>query len=114
MPAARRFYVSYQWLRELKERGHLSVAGLYFRVPDSELVWVGHYCNSHQKMTADKAAALFMREKRPQGFEVIIPRTIEPGQIYRIHHLAQVLPWQRETAGKNGSDSVRRPQKSAA
>jgi hypothetical protein len=95
MPAARRFFVSYQWLGELKELGHVQVAGLYFHISGSEPVWVGHYRRSHRRMMAAEATELFLREKRPEGFEVIIPRKIKPEEIYRIHHLAQVLPWKR-------------------
>lgn len=95
MPAARNFYVSHQWLAELKERGHLRVAGLYFHIPDSEIVWVGHYRGSHRRMTASEATALFIHEQRPRGFEVIVPRKIKPREIHRIHHLPQVFPLRR-------------------
>lgn len=95
MPAARSFYVSHQWLHELKDRGHLRVAAMYFRVPESEPVWVGHYRECHEQITAKKAMEWFVREMRPQGFEVIVPRRISPDQIYRIHHLARVLPLER-------------------
>lgn len=111
MPIARSFYISHQWLGELKERGHLLVAALYFRVPDSEFVWVGHYRHSHQRMTAAEAIAVFEREQRPEGFEVIIPRPIKPGQIHRIHHLARVFGWKRRP-GKSKQRSAalgRRP-----
>jgi hypothetical protein len=97
MPAARNFHVSHQWLRELKERGHLAVAGLYFRVPESEPVWVGHYLRDHQEMTAADARDLFIREHRPEGFEVIVPRVIRAREIYRIHYLAQVRAWSFES-----------------
>ena len=95
MPATRSFHVSHQWLHELKDRGHLRVAGMYFRVPESEPVWVGHYRECHEQITAKKAMEWFVREMRPQGFEVIVPRRISPDQIYRIHHLARVLPLER-------------------
>jgi hypothetical protein len=100
MPAARSFYVSHQWLGELKERGHLSVAGLYFRVPGSEPVWVGHYLRSHGQTTAAQASELFIAEHRPEGFEVIIPRAIRAEEIYRIHHLAQVRAWRFRSTGE--------------
>jgi hypothetical protein len=93
MPVARSFYVSHQWIGELKQRGHLQVAALYFRIPDSEPVWVGHYRRSHERTIAARAMDHFEREKRPEGFEVIIPRAICPREIHRIHHLARVMPW---------------------
>lgn len=105
MPVARSFYISHQWLGELKERGHLRVAALYFRVPDSEPVWVGHYRHSHQRMTAAEAIAAFEREQRPEGFEVIIPRPIQSREIRRIHHLARVFGWKR-SPGKSRKRSA--------
>src|SRR5215470_2080907 len=58
MPVTRNFYVSHQWLRELKRRGGATIVGIYFRVPDVETVWVGHYNQAHQQMTAAQASAL--------------------------------------------------------
>jgi hypothetical protein len=92
MPAARSFHVSHQWLHELKDRGHLRAAAIYFRLPESEPVWAGHYHGCHERIAAKQAMEWFLREKRPQGFEVIIPRRISPDEIYRIHHLARVFP----------------------
>jgi hypothetical protein len=113
MPFARSFYVSHQWLGELRQRGHIQVAALHFRVPDDETVWVGHYRRSHQRMTAADAIKRFRREKRPEGFEVIIPRVIRPGEIHRIHHLARVLPW-RYAPGLRQESRLRERTKSAA
>jgi len=113
MPAARSFYVSHQWLEELKERGHLRVAGLYFHIPDSELVWAGHYRESHDRITAAEATALFQREQRPQAFEVVIPREIKPEEIHRIHHLARVFPLHGVSAQKRPVPA-RRERKTAA
>jgi hypothetical protein len=36
MPVTRNFYVSHQWLRELRRRGQGSVAAVYFRIPDNK------------------------------------------------------------------------------
>lgn len=113
MPVARSFYISHQWLGEVKERGHLLVAALYFQVPDSEPVWVGHYRHSHQRMTAAEAIAVFEREKRPEGFEVILPRPIQPTEIHRIHHLARVFAWRRRP-GESKKPSAPLRRRSAA
>ena len=42
MPVTRNFYVSHQWLRELKRKGESPIVGVYFRIPDEEYVWMGH------------------------------------------------------------------------
>ena len=34
----RDFYISHQWLRELKRRNKGEIVGVYFRLPDSEKV----------------------------------------------------------------------------
>src|SRR5579871_465899 len=60
VPVTRSFFISHQWLRELKRRGQGAIAGVYFRIPDDESVWVGHYGQAHREMTAAGAAAEFM------------------------------------------------------
>lgn len=67
MPVTRNFYVSHQWLRELKRRGHGLMVGVYFRIPDDEAVWVGHYNQAHQVMTAAEAAATFSAAENREG-----------------------------------------------
>jgi hypothetical protein len=93
MPVTRNFYVSHQWLRELKRRGGNTMVGVYFRVPDDEVVWVGHYRQSHRSMTAAQAAAAFMGAENREGWEVIIPRRIAAREIHRVRTLPQVLGW---------------------
>jgi hypothetical protein len=55
VPVTRDFYLSHQWLRELKRRSGRTISAVYFRVPDNELIWVGHYNHAHQPMTAAEA-----------------------------------------------------------
>lgn len=93
MPVTRNFYVSHQWLRELKRRGSVPIAGIYFRVDDSEIVSIGHYNQSHQRMTAAEAVASIMSSESPEGFEVIIPRGIDASEIHRVRDLPQVVGW---------------------
>jgi hypothetical protein len=93
VPITRNFYISHQWLRELKRRNRGPIAGVYFRIPDSQIVWIGHYGRAHQTMTAAQAAAEFMSAESREGWEVIIPRRIDPDEIYRTRSLPQVLGW---------------------
>jgi hypothetical protein len=97
MPVTRNFFVSHQWLRELKRRGPGAIAGVYFRIPDDEIVWVGHYNQAHQQMTAAEAAALMSRSETQdelrEGYEVIIPRRIGKTEIKRARILPQVVGW---------------------
>lgn len=93
VPVTRNFYVSHQWLRELKRRNAGAVAGVYFRIPDDEAVWVGHYNQGHRRMTAAEAVAEFMAAENREGWEVVIPRRIEAKEIHRTKSLPQVLGW---------------------
>jgi hypothetical protein len=93
VPVTRNFYVSHQWLRELKRRGQGAIAGVYFRLPDEEAVWVGHYGQAHRRMTAAEAVAEFMGAESSEGWEVIIPRRIAAREIHRVRSLPQVVGW---------------------
>jgi hypothetical protein len=81
VPVTRNFYVSHQWLRELKRRGQGAIAAVYFRIPDEERVWVGHYNQAHQPMMAAEAVAEFMSSEAREGWEVIIPGRINAKEI---------------------------------
>lgn len=102
VPVTRNFYVSHQWLRELKRRNQGPIAGIYFRIPDDERVWVGHYNQAHRRMTAPEAVGEFTSAADAQGWEVITPRRIEAGEIHRIRRLPQVVGWRfsPESKGK--------------
>ena len=59
VPVVRDFYVSHQWLRELKRRNAGPIVGIYFRIPDTDTVWVGHYNQNHREMSAAESVAEF-------------------------------------------------------
>ncbi|MDB5341018.1 MAG: hypothetical protein JWN70_6637 [Planctomycetaceae bacterium] len=93
MPVTRNFYVSHQWLRELKRGKSGPMVGIYFRIDDGEQVSIGHYNQAHQQMTAAEASAEIMSSKTPEGFEVIIARRIAASEIHRVRKLPQVVGW---------------------
>lgn len=100
MPVTTNFYISHQWLRELKRRGDRTIVGVYFRLPKDEKVMVGHYNESHAEMTANEAAGLIFNLEDAEGFEVVIPRKIEADEIHDIRALPQVLGWRYYPAAK--------------
>jgi hypothetical protein len=102
VPVTRNFYVSHQWLRELKRRNAGPIAGVYFRIPDEDRVWVGHYGQHHHWMTAAEAVAVFMANASREGWEVIIPRRIEAAEIHCTRRLLQVVGW-RYMPGSHGA-----------
>lgn len=101
MPVTRNFYISHQWLRELKRSGQRTIVAVYFRIDDNERVWVGHYSQNHRAVTAARAVGIIMEAERAEGYEVIIPRRIEKAEIVRLRQLSQVLGW-RYMPGAHG------------
>lgn len=93
MPVTPNFYVSHQWLRELKRRGQRTIFGVYFRVPDDEVVSVGHYSSTMVDMPAARAAGLIHSQDAGEGYQILVPRRILPAEIHRIRHLPQVIGW---------------------
>jgi hypothetical protein len=93
VPVTRNFYASHQWLRELKRRNQGPIAGIYFRVPDDQLVWIGHDGQGHRFVTASEALAQFTKADDPLGWEVVVPRRIEAKEIHKTRRLPQVVGW---------------------
>jgi hypothetical protein len=127
LPVTRNFYVSHQWLRELRRHGGGTMLGVYFRVPDDEGVEVGHFNSPRVSMTAAQAAGLMLEAEQrdsataraedraskavrngrrlpssPEGYEVVIPRAIAPAEILRVKALPQVVGW-RYRPGAHGA-----------
>jgi len=92
MPVTANFYVSHQWLRELRRGNNGKICAVYFRIADEEIVYLGHYGKHHQAMTAAQAVA-FVMNQQAEGFEVIIPRKITAKEIRRIKHVPQITGW---------------------
>ena len=100
VPVTRNFYVSHQWLRELKRRNQGAIAGVYFRIPDDERVWVGHYHQGHRWMSAAEAVGEFMAAEDAKGWEVVIPRRIEANEIHKTRRMPQVIGWRFSPSAK--------------
>lgn len=103
LPVLSNYYVSHQWLRELKRGGQRVIAGVYFSLPDDEPVWIGHFGGPHEGMTAAQAAGRVMRAVDGLGLEVIVPRSITPGEIRSIRLLRHVIGW-RYKPGAHGAE----------
>lgn len=93
MPVTPNFVLTHQWLRELKRRGQRTIWGVYLRVPDATPVWMGRYNELHQQMTAAEALAQLLCTHMTTGFEVLIPRAIESGEVRAVRRLPQTLGW---------------------
>ena len=93
LPVLPNYAISHQWLRELKRRGQRTLVGVYFWLPDDELVSVGRYNQPHTQMTAEEASAYTMAAPDPLGFEVIVPRSIGASEIRKVRSVPQVVGW---------------------
>jgi phage pi2 protein 07 len=93
MPVLLDFYVSHQWMREMRRwRGKTYIA-VYFRVPDTEKVWSGRYNEQHKHQTVADAIRDVLDRENKMGFEVFIERTIKPKEIIKVKLLQQNIGW---------------------
>ena len=93
MPVTRCYYTSNQWLRELKRSGQRTIVAVHFRVPDDELVLIGHYGSEHRLVTAAQAVGIVAKAANSEGYEVLIARRIEPSEIHAVRGVRQVTGW---------------------
>src|SRR5688572_15174548 len=93
MPVLPNYFVSHQWMRELKRRGIRTMAGVYFRLPDREPVLVGHYGVQHRPMSASRAVRVIMDAADARGYEVLVPRKIEAREISGVRPVNRVVGW---------------------
>lgn len=93
MPVTRSFYISHQWLRELKRRGVRSYVGVYFKLDSKTMVYAGKYHEKHKHITLGEAIKEITRMKDPLGYELLIDRKIESKEIESIRRLPQNMGW---------------------
>ena len=93
MPVLPNYFVSHQWMRELKRRGIRAMVGVYFRIPDREPVLIGHYGRQHTPMSASRAVRVVMDAADARGYEVLLPRKVEPTEITAIRPVNRVVGW---------------------
>lgn len=100
MPVLPNFYVTHQWLRELKRNGVKTYIDVYFRIPSSQMVFAGKYNKAHKHITLGEAIKEIMSMHDPLGYELIIDRKILPAEIKRTRNLPQVTGWRYKPASK--------------
>jgi hypothetical protein len=84
MPVINDFFATHQWARELMRFGKKNLLGVYFRVPDAEMVWYGRFNERHRHGDAAKASLAFNGRDDKLGFQVIVPRKIHPQEVFRV------------------------------
>lgn len=103
LPVLPNYFISHQWLRELKRGGQRIIVGVYFSLHDEETVWLGHFGGPHKEMTAAQAAGQAMHAPDGLGLEVIVPHAIHPRDIRSIRALRHVIGW-RYKPGAHGEE----------
>lgn len=93
MPVLPNFYVTHQWLRELKKGGVKAFVGVYFRVDSTELVFAGKYNEPHKHIPLGQAIKEITSLEDPLGYELIIDRKIGPKEIEKVRNLPQTIGW---------------------
>ncbi|MFT3751221.1 MAG: hypothetical protein QM768_23115 [Agriterribacter sp.] len=101
MPVLQNFYLSHQWLRELKRRGVRTFVGIYFKVDSRLKVYAGKYNEEHKHITVGEAIKEIQIMDDPLGYEIIIARKIEAKEIRKIKSIPQHVGW-RYYPGANG------------
>ncbi len=93
MPVLQDYYASHQWLRELRQFGPRLIVAVCFRIPDSEPVLVGHYGKPHVLLPASQAASVISGADSPLGYQVIVPRRVQPAELTAVRRVPQVVGW---------------------
>lgn len=95
MPVLQDYFISHQWLREMKRHRPGRLVAVYFRINSQELVRVGRYNQSaHAELvTLAEAIHTIMTIADPQGYEIVIPRSITPQEIQKVRRPRQIVGW---------------------
>ncbi|MFM1729970.1 hypothetical protein ABI214_14755 [Prescottella soli] len=93
-PRVESYLLTHQWVREIA-RFHVRqpLVVVTFRIPDDELVAVGHYAHPARPCSAAEAAAAVCRLDDARGWEVFVPRGITAGEIRRIRPAPRSTGW---------------------
>ena len=100
MPVLQNFYVTHQWLRELKRSGVKTYVGVYFKLASTQMVYAGKYNEPHRHITLGQAIKEIMALEDPLGYELIVDKKIEPKEIIKIKNLPQNIGWRYSPTSK--------------
>lgn len=92
-PVLSNYTLTHSWARELKRTGATTLCAIYFRVPDEEPVFANHYSSAPLPMSAAKAVETILAVSDPRGYQIMIPRRLEPREIIRTKILSQTFGW---------------------
>lgn len=92
-PVLPSYVLTHSWMRELKRMGTTSLVAVTFKIGDEEPAFVRHYREQPQAMTAAAATGVIHARPDPRGYEIVVPRSIDPREIVRIAVLPRGIGW---------------------
>lgn len=92
-PVLPSYTITHQWTREVMKWRRQPIIGVYFRVPDDEVVEFGHFLSYLVKVPASVAAGEVRKARDPRGFEIILRRPVGRKEITRIAPVRGVTGW---------------------
>jgi len=92
-PVLPNYTLTHQWTREILKWKRQPMIGVYFRIPDDEVVRFGRYGHVMRTLPAARAVGEVRKAADPRGFQIIVERTVRAGDIVRIAPLRGVVGW---------------------
>lgn len=93
MPVLQDYFLTHQWVREMRRHVPGRLMAVYFRLDSQELAQVGYYGKMAQQMTLAQAIHSLMTIDDPQGYEIVILRSILPAEIHAVRHVRPIVGW---------------------
>lgn len=100
-PVLASYTLTHSWSRELKRWGRTSLVAVTFRIPDDETVYARHFAKPKMLSSAAQAAGFIGAAADPRGYEIMIPRRIEPREIRSVRVLPEAVGWRYWPEAKN-------------
>lgn len=85
--------LTHQWTREILKWRRQPLVGVYFRVPDDEIIEFAHYQSALVQLPAAAAVGEVRILRDPRGFEFVLRRPVARKDITRIAPLRGVIGW---------------------
>lgn len=100
-PVLESYTLTHQWMRELKRLGATTLAAFTVEIPNDEPVFVRHFSSAPHPATAAESVGIIRSTEDPRGYEIIIPRRIEPKEIANVRVLPRAIGWRYYPGAKN-------------
>ncbi len=106
-PVLPSYTLTHNWSRELKRWDASSLVAVTFRIADGEQVLARHFGARPAQMSAASTAGFVASAHDPRGYEIIVPRRIQPNEIVRVRPLPKAVGWRYEPDAKGKAPIAR-------